>query len=518
MFTKKLFTTLLMSTVLTAAIPSWSQPSGLAGRCESIFTSVSVKADNRAFDNLTKYEQLFTKGRGLGTYQLAMGKEFTESFHRLLQLPHSHWFDSGAGHAFAVRQALELPEARHLKSTVVAYETSATSEGPLKVIAGRFLENIADHEIPKSDLITDVFGPMAYSSQPHTVLKKYVNNLKENGEIYIYLGARHELYGESNKVVTAKGEVLTLGEWLKSIPGLKTELIKTKKDDDGAFFYMWTLKITKEQGDVQIPNLEMIHFKEGAPPTMTFKEVTSSPSTQLFAQQNQLKQTLQASVKNTGVSEFLDAFRGGEFRHPLIASIKSLGKEDRWLNVTDVGDSVLQGMKTKSYNFEDTQVFIGLAQKFIRWRASKINPDKFSYTSLKDTQSLADFKDIKLITDYYGEFTSSLTPDVILTKYLQALSNKGEIYLYMGKEYGGFGSESMVMTKQGQKIPLRKWIMSLPGIKAKLFRGGYYWAGGEWAFLRINITDRRQINIPQLQLMGTSVSEQGAPMAYFQEI
>lgn len=502
----------LLSILLTSVTPIGAQASSL--RCEAIF----LKTDDRAFENLTKYEQLFTRGRGIQTYKLAMGADFTQSYQRLLTLKEGHWFDSGAGHAIAVRQTLEMPEATHLKSTVVAYDTVATSTEKLKVISGRFLESIHDSEIPKSDLITDVVGPMAYSGQPHLVLQKYLNNLKPDGEIYIFLGARHELFGQSNQVITAKGEVLTLGAWLEQLPGLKAELQKTKKEDDGTFYEMWTIRITKTQEEVNVPAVEMIHFKEGAPPTMTFKEVDNKGVQSLKTLQEKARSIFRTRFGSMSPVEFLDSFRGGEVTHPLISSLKSLRPEDKWVNSSEVGPEIFSRMQKKDYSYNDTSVFTGLAQKFIRWRSMGINTNKMAYTALSDSSPLKDVTDVKLITDYNGDFVSSFTPDVVLQRYLNALSNKGEVYLFMGKEYGGFGSDSKVMTKDGRKIALRQWLREIPGLSATLFRGGYHWLGGEWAFIKIKIKNRDKIVIPKLKLTGTTENDNGLPIAFFEEI
>ena len=489
--------------------------------CERIFLDEkSVQSDDRAFQNVAKFEDVFTKARSLKSYRLALGESFAKSLEKLYLLKDGHWFDSGAGHAIAVRQALELPKAKNLKATIVAYETSAQSEFRLKVLAGRFLENIGDHEIPSSHLITDVFGPLAYSSQPTVVIQKYLNNLKENGEIYLFLGSRHELFGLNNKVVTASGKVLTLAQWLEQIPGTKAELIKTQYDDDGSLYETWTMRITKIDSKAKVPLVEIIHFEEGAPPAMTFREVRTQGledrSKSLLRQQARVK--FKERTKAITVSEFFDAFRGGEISHPLISSIKNLKKQDQWVNLSEVGDQVLAGMKAKDYQFKDTKVFVGLAQKFIRWRASRINADKLNYTAVNDSSAIKSLRNVKLLTDYYGDFMSSFAPDVILKRYINALDNRGEIYIYLGAENDGFGSSSVVMTKSGEKLPLREWLESIPGLDVKLFRGGYEYIGGEWTFMKITISDREDIKIPTLKMMGTTESKDALPIPFFEEI
>lgn len=506
------FKHLLLSTFLTIGLPLVSQAS--APRCESIFNF------DQSFENLTKYENLFTKGRGLQTYKVVLGQEFAKSFERMLLKPDAHWFDSGAGHAFAVRQALLLPTSQNLSSTVVAYETSAKSGKNLKVISGRFLENIADTEIPKSDLVTDVFGPLAYSGRPDIVLQKYLNNLKPDGEIYIFLGARHELYGSTNQIITQKGEVLSLGDWLTTLAGIKTDLIKIKKEDDGSFYEMWTIKITKENPKVAVPTVEMIYLKEGAPPLMTYKEVSSLEGKPLNRHDFSFRsrEKFQAYLKNTSATDFFNAFRGGEIRHPLLSSLKSLKTEDLWVNSSEMNSQILSDLTAGKLNFSDTSVFTGLAQKFIRWRASNIQSDRIQYSSISSAAALQYLRNAKLITDFYGDFMSSLAPDKVLKKYVDALSEQGEVYIFMGPEYGGLGSESMVLTKDGRKVALRHWVTEVPGLRSQLFRGGYHWHGGEWAFVKLRIGDRKKIKIPELKFLGTTTNKEGLPVPYFEEV
>lgn len=511
-------TAILMSSLLTGGLPFSAQAQS-AARCEAVFISSETgKSDGRAFDNLTKYEQIFTKGRGLETYKTALGSEFAAALNRTLARAEAHWFDSGAGHAYAVRQALQMPQAQGLKSTVVAYETAATSTDKLKVISGRFLETVADFEIPKSDLITDVFGPLAYSGQPHQVMQKYFNNLKPDGEIYIFLGARHELYGKTNQVVTAGGKILNLAEWIQTIPGIKADLIRTPKDDDGTLYELWTLRIRKEQNHINVPAVEMIAFKEGAPPAMTFKEIANQGLSAPTTLQQNAKKRFQELTANVTTTQFLDSFRGGELRHPLLASIKNLKREDRWINSTELGDSIVQGLRKHDFDYSDTKVFTGLAQKFIRWRARGIDMERINHTFVRDTQALKDVRKVKLITDYHGDFMSAFAPDVVLKRYVDALSDKGEIYIYLGQEYGGFGSDAIVMTKDGRKLALRQWLRQIPGLNTRLFRGGYHWSGGEWTFVKVQISNRKKVSIPKLKLMGTKDNAEGLPLPLFEEI
>lgn len=503
---------------LTGTFPNRAQASQ-APHCEEIFTTErQAKNDERPSQNVVKYEPYYSVRRGVEAYGEMLGPKFKKSLERLLATKGNHWFDSGAGEAFAVRQTLQQPEAQHLKATVVAYETSAKESENLKVLTGRFLESIPDAELPKSDLITDVVGPMAYTGQPHVVMQKYLDNLKPGGEIFISLGGKFELFGKANLVITASGEVLPLGEWLTRIPGTKAELTKEQWDDDGTIHEMWSVRLTKEDSGPRVPAVEMVYFKEGAPPTMIFKEVANKGVSSLNSVQEQARAVFKKRAEHMTASEFLDAFRGGEVSHPLIVSLKRLKKGDLWVNTSEVGAQVFAGLQKKDYQFKDTSIFTGLAQKFIRWRARGINTNKMVYTPLSDTKALPGLKEVRLITDLHGDFTSSYAPDVVLERYIHAMADNGEIYLYMGKEYGGFGSESTVLTKDGKRIPLRYWVKRIPGLSVGLFRGGYHWHGGEWAFLKVQISQRHKIEIPRLRLLGTTLDKDGVPMAYFEEL
>jgi hypothetical protein len=472
--------------------------------------------------NLNKYEQIFTRTRGLGGYQLALGPLFKATLTRV-QDTGGHWLDAGAGDAVAVTEFLKSKKSERARASVISLESQAKPSQQLQVHVGRFIEEIPSDEISKSDVITDVFGPLAYSGHPHLILRKYFESLKKNGEIFVFLGVRDEIYGKSNRVVTADGQYLSLVEWLQHLPGVRTELFVERKDDDGTSIDKWSLRITRDfSSELKIPDVELIDFEPGAPPRMVFTETDSKFSTldqKALEIKNKVLKNIDSALEKISFTQFMDSFRDGEISHPLASSIKRLKPNETWVNISEFGQNIQEDLKKKTYDSSNTHIFWGLSQKWIRFCINRINPQKFLYSNLKSSETIDRVKRVGLITDFYGDFVSSVEPDKTLQKYLDSMTENGVLYIYLGKEYTGFGASSEVLTKSGQRLNIRGWLMSIDGIKVDLYRGGYAYTGGEWTFVKIVKTKRTAPQVPRLKFRGSEpVNELEMPRMIFQEV
>lgn len=513
----------LLSLLILSGFPvaTHAQPT-----CEQLFltgvpSKVASDLSEKAVKNLKKYDQLFTTTRGISEYRKAFGESFSNSLKRLIEKG-GHWIDSGGGEGFAIRNFLSSADGKNIHASLISLETSAGPQENLKIFKGRFLENIPTNEFEKADLITDLFGPLAYSSSPDLVLQKYFDLIKEDGEIYLFLGAQHEIFGQTNYIMTADGRRLNLSDWIKQIPGIESDLVVVRRDDDGHTSEKWTLKLTRKKGaQVQIPKVEMIHLKEGAPPKMTFAEIRQGDVSEVENIQS-LREQVKAAVRKVtsqlSFAQFLGSFRSGEATHPLLASIKSLGQDSLWVNMSDVHFDVKQSLQEKKYIEERSDIFHTWSQTWIRWRTSRIQSNQLQYSKIESANDLKDLQGIKLITDLNGEFMTNLTPDATLMKYLNATSLGGEIYIYLGKENTGYGLNTKIIAKDGTRKSMRRWLLSLPDVKVKFYRGGYSWAGGEWTFIRIT-KKTNTFKIPQVKFLGVSLDESSeAPVMTFQEL
>ncbi len=116
---------------------------------------------------------------------------------------------------------------------------------------GRFFEDVPMSEIGKANLITDFYGILAYTHDISAVLNRYLEMLPANGEIFIHLNADTKINGK------------TLGEFLKTIPGLEVE---------ESLQHGVTVRVKKLAPIVKIPPLRLnpLTFKAGSPPHREF--------------------------------------------------------------------------------------------------------------------------------------------------------------------------------------------------------------------------------------------------------
>lgn len=426
--------------------------------CRSLLVNKAAFVEQAATSvaaNLEKHEQIFTRSRGLQAYASALGPQFVNLIARLGQ-GGGHWLDSGAGDAIAMRQFLEKNQNSNVTGAVIALQSGAVETARLRVLKDRFLEQIPLEEIQKADLITDVFGPLAYSGHPHLVLGKYFESLKSNGEILIFLGARDEIYGNSNRVITREGRYLTLSEWIAQIPGVRAEFVVDKIEDDGSVFEKWSLRLTRDfSRDLEIPKVEMHDFKAGAPPVMMFQEVADSSRSildRLQVVKQQVEDSIHKKTNEISFSNFMNSFRSGELSHPLVSSIKALSSKGKWENISAFSIAVPNEIINRSFDGAANEVFSSLAQKWIRYRVNSIDTEKFQFSNNSSAHSLEKNGHIRLITDFYGDFVGELRPDLALQRYLDISEMGGEIYLYLGKEYSGFGAASEVILPNSKRV------------------------------------------------------------------
>jgi len=494
--------------------------------CRQVFANIDTGASVAsplATENIEKFEQIFTRSRGVGSYGLALGSGFQKILQRIANYG-GHWIDAGAGDAFAVQQFLNQNRNPNIRATAISLQSAAVSGDRLKVMKDRYIEQIPDHELSKADLITDLFGPIAYSAQPHLILKKYLELLKDDGQVFLFLGSRDELFGSENRVITGDGKYLNLAEWIQQLPGVGSELIVDRRDDDGMIVEKWTLRLWKSGSEpFNIPEVEVREFKEGAPPRMLFQEKVRIPD-QATNERLGLRQlaisAVQKQAERMNFSRFMDSFRSGELTHPLLAEISRLGKGDKWANVSFYGENLIRDIERNQYDKKNTEIFVGFAQQLMAYRLGNLSAEKLRYTQVLPG-TFNDRIEVgrpKLITDFEGEFATETTPDLTLNKYLAALKPEGSVFIFLGPEYTGFGVISEVLTRDGKRVSLRKWLQNLESVDVNFYRGGYSYTGGEWTFVKIR-KKGEHFDLPQLELLGGSQSSSGElPRLIFQEV
>jgi hypothetical protein len=123
---------------------------------------------------------------------------------------------------------------------------------------------------------------------------------------------------------------------------------------------------------------------------------------------------------------------------------------------------------------------------------------------------------IKLLSDYFGVIAYTPDIDTTLRKFLEILSDDGQIFVYLGDRLeDSFANQSRIHLQNGKRISLMDWIVALPGIEAtQLSAEGA--AGGAFS-LRIRILDRARIHVPELQLMNIRSRPEAPPIRTYVE-
>lgn len=426
---------------------------------------VKVASDaDRAYVKKQHQDSTFTVGRNIGNYYALIDSQLNKkirlkaTLESLIKKEDAHWLDAGGGLGYATETISSLKGSK-IKSTLVSVETPATNIGQRrKVLRGQFIEDIQDDLLPKSDLITDVYGPMAYSSRPDLVLMKYIKNLKPEGSAFIHLGDELDKFGEYHKVLTKNGEVISLTDWIKGIAGLKVEVGSSRLFEGDSMVYKGEkgrtlmLQLSKKADQIKVPELERISFQEGSSvrgfvvPRMIFKEIDYR-SSDAFPTQGSWDNSLQ---------RLMAIFRRGKNDHAFLKNLESLDQKswahfaNQKLNFADAKSiPISQGYYSESSNKKIVERMLKLSQ-------NNITPTHTELSELTGSK-------VQLITDLNGSFTQSNTPSENLKSYLQALSDKGTILINLGPENQGLGGAKIIHSN-GSFDVLRHWFKQIKGV------------------------------------------------------
>lgn len=207
-------------------------------------------------------EGRFEQARGLRDYQILLGEEFSKELATLGRK--ATWIDMGAGFG---RAQIEYAQSRLGRATLfqslfqgkartIAVGYTDPTEilarwpmlrglgvppGSFKRLTGRYLEEIADAELGKADLITDVYGIFAYTEDLSGTLARYLNLLKRDGSIYV-----HSVEPRTTIRSADGNSQYSMIRWLYNIKGLEIEVLPL------------SFRIRKTQDHVEVPKLKLI--------------------------------------------------------------------------------------------------------------------------------------------------------------------------------------------------------------------------------------------------------------------
>lgn len=480
----------------------------------------------------------FTTGRGLNHYKSSFNRRgypvltFSSDLEKIMNDPKAHWLDAGGGMGFATEEATKTPGSK-FKSTLVSVETpaedivdEATGETRRLVIRGKFIEDIPDDELIKSDIITDMYGPMAYTASPDKVFKKYLMNLKPDGVMYIHLGDGLDTFGIYSQVVTIDGKSLTMTEWLQSIPGISTEVVKARSlvpdttivgDESSRVI---KIKLTKDPSEIEIPELKRVSFIEGKPvdgfivPRMMF--VASGARGKLPLPNNK--------AMDNSLKKLIADFRTGEMEHSFLDEVEKT-ETNAWAHFSN---TPIDWKKMETLDANDDQYF-SMGSKKITARFKKLASEN-KFPRYQNAHELNADKSLKVITDHNGSLFSTGNLDENLKLYLDSIRDDGVLVINMGAEKGGFLRGRIINANDEGFTTIAKWLQDIPGISVKV-KGNkqtrvvtreqldltkpnptHSTTGPTTTFtekeilrgevVTIKITDRAKIKIPRLEYLG----------------
>jgi SAM-dependent methyltransferase len=182
-----------------------------------------------------------------------------------------------------LQQLVKKPASQRPSVTGVSLnlerETLPTNE-KLKLLWGRFFLEIEDSELGQFDLITDLNGIFAYGPNADEILRKYNRLLRRKGEVFLYIGEDQENgFAFRSKVKMPDGKVITLANWIQTIPGLRVTRLSSETDGKNHL----TLRISiRNPKKVKIPKLALMGIdttSKGAPTRMYYQKKLMRKST-----------------------------------------------------------------------------------------------------------------------------------------------------------------------------------------------------------------------------------------------
>jgi hypothetical protein len=231
-------------------------------------------------DTLARLEKNdFNTERGIKDYNRAFLSALMPKL-RALALKGGHWLDSGTGQALAVSEFVRLLQSKKQnvpKITALAYKpdpeavhsfqnlSQKVGDQKLKLLQGRFLEQISKDEIGATDLITDVYGPFAYSQYLDQVLNRYLELLNQGGSAMIAYDQ-----ASTTMIRTRSGESVNVLKWLKSQDRKGSLKVERRFDEQGDDEHVILTRLGTEE--IKVPRLNLVYLKDGAPPRRIFIE------------------------------------------------------------------------------------------------------------------------------------------------------------------------------------------------------------------------------------------------------
>lgn len=455
-------------------------------KCLELFRPVThseLRAELMQFHKSKK----FITTRDLNSYKNIIGHKFAESLANLNEK--SHWLEAGGGEGKAV---FDYHEARgEAMVTLLSVDTEQNSRDRLSVVKGRLLEEIPHSELGKFELITDVYGPFAYSKQPDLVLSKYLEMLVPGGKIFTVTDSRID---DRGGIFLSGGRRMDFFEWLKSTKGIRVEL------EDRDVHRVITIE--------RDSNFENIEFPTG--PLAEFYRVPTMPPYRFLGEANARPANQEMWAKNLRIfQEAILQLRPLDSQRSLLSWRGRFegGPEDHWIHLTENRPEYTEGFTEAREGLRNQDLqsqqgtfkgkIKGLFHNLKSWTDNISLPE--IYLTIKD---LPRNSKVKYLSDVFGPFLKGGRPDLVLKEYLEKLDDDGKLLLYIPNRHNLNGISTldppMVLKKDAQQgfryIEILQWLKEIPGLQVENY-GDY---------VSIIIKDRTNVHISELQFLGAN--------------
>jgi hypothetical protein len=249
----------------------------------------------------------FVTNRGFAEYNRLLGlePEIASLDQTLQNLPkNSYWIDAGAGYGAAFKTVFSDPRFNHISQmlglsfaapmglNIHALQTE--SNGRIKYLETGYLENHIESEFlseqirpfqNKADLITDIFGPISYTSDLDKVLNIYFKLLKKNAKLrFLYTvteGAPKDIDTDKifdHRLNLISGSQNSVKFLFDQVRGIKHQiLIKDQIKTTYKTTTVFLIEIQKISDVVIVPQIETVNFVAGTPPYRFFKVHSLTP-------------------------------------------------------------------------------------------------------------------------------------------------------------------------------------------------------------------------------------------------
>lgn len=215
----------------------------------------------------------FRTNRNLSAYTYMVGSDLMRIINNS-EAPLA-WLDFGLGEAqqeYLLNKSPHQPQSKLISISVAKPKDFIPFQHPeFYFYEGRRIEDYDSRTFQSFDIITDVYGPIAYSMEPHVVLNQYLKILKNSGYIAVIFQADNQ-WNVHNQVITLSGKKISMLEWITLRPEFSLISPPRKSISGGEHHVGAIFQVNTLESQSSIQPLHLVRAKGARPPKLIFKE------------------------------------------------------------------------------------------------------------------------------------------------------------------------------------------------------------------------------------------------------